>query len=242
MQNLIRLAVSRLIKPVNDLFNLVFPFHCEYCGQTLKQGENVLCSFCEYQLPLTHFHFHYNNPVEAIFWGRVFIESAASFLYYQKGEMVQHLIHQLKYHNKGHTGIYLGGLFGEHLLQSRRFSGAEVIIPVPLHWKKERFRGYNQSDKIAHGLAESMRLVKDTGSLRRRAHSVSQTHKARYDRWKNVHNIFELSDSASWLEGRHILLVDDVITTGATIEACANKLYEIKNVRLSVVSLACPNI
>lgn len=227
---------------IEDLINLVFPVNCEYCGKSLRRGEETLCSFCEYQLPKTKFHLQPDNPVEAVFWGRVTVYSAATFLYYQKGEMVQHLIHQLKYHGKGHIGIYLGRIFGQHLNESARFATANRIIPVPLHWKKMKIRGYNQSEKIAAGLSESMDAKLDTESLQRTVHSSTQTKKSRYERWENVKSIFELGKNARELEGKHVLLVDDVITTGSTIEACANRLSEIKDLKISIISLACPVI
>ncbi len=231
-----------LLHSVEDLINLVFPVNCEYCGENLRRGEETLCSFCEYQLPKTKFHLQPDNPVEAVFWGRVKLYSAATFLYYQKGEMVQHLIHQLKYHGKGHIGVYLGRIFGQHLNESSRFATADRIIPVPLHWRKMKLRGYNQSEKIAIGLAESMDAVLDTKSLKRTVHSSTQTKKSRFERWENVKAIFELGDKVEELEGKHILLVDDVITTGSTIEACVNRLSAIKDIKVSIISLACPVI
>ncbi|MCF8217962.1 MAG: ComF family protein [Bacteroidales bacterium] len=234
--------ISRVSEPITDLFRLVFPVYCENCGETLHKGEECLCSFCEYQLPQTHFHLQTDNPVETIFWGRIPVFAAATFLHYQKGEMVQQLIHQLKYHGKGHIGVYLGRLFGQQLMQSQRFNDVNVIIPVPLHWKKKKLRGYNQSEKIAEGLEKSMNAVKDTQSLLRVTHSSTQTKKTRYERWENVKSIFQLSPESSKLENQHVLLVDDVITTGSTIESCFLKLTEINGIRISIVSLACPSI
>lgn len=242
MKTTYKLSDNPLSRTVQDLFNLVFPVYCESCGESLRRGEETLCSFCEYQLPKTGFYFTPDNPVEAMFWGRMQIHAAASFLHYQKGEMVQQLIHQLKYHKKPHIGIFLGRLFGQYLMQSQQFANAEFIIPVPLHPKKIKIRGYNQSEKIAEGLSQSMDAVKDTESLIRSFHSSTQTKKSRYERWENVKSIFTLSEHAQKLEGKHILLVDDVITTGATIEGCYIRLKEIPDTRISVVSLACPSI
>lgn len=227
---------------VNDLFDLVFPLKCESCESGLRRSEDCLCAFCEYQLPVTNFHLQPDNPVETIFWGRIRLYSAAAFLYYQKGEMVQDLILKLKYQGKGHVGVYLGRLFGQLLMQSQGFSTADFIIPVPLHWKKKKIRGYNQSEKIAEGLAESMEAQIDTQSLIRAVHSSTQTKKSRYERWENVKSIFQLTGYASKLENKHVILVDDVITTGATIEACFLKLDEVPGISISIVSLACPTI
>ena len=233
---------TQISEPVADLFNLIFPVYCENCGETLRQGEECLCLFCEYQLPKTNFHLQQDNPVETIFWGRIQAFAAASFLHYQKGEMVQQLIHQLKYHGKGHIGVYLGQLFGQQLMQSQRFNDVAYIIPVPLHWKKKKLRGYNQSEKIAEGLEKTMDAEKDTKSLLRVVHSSTQTQKSRYERWENVKSIFQLSPKAKHLENKHVIIVDDVITTGSTIESCFLKLNAIKDIRISIVSLACPSI
>ncbi|MFO8086932.1 MAG: ComF family protein [Bacteroidales bacterium] len=227
---------------LGNLFRLVFPVYCQSCGSNLHAGEDTLCSHCEYQLPVTSFHLENDNPVEAIFWGRIELHAAASFLYYQKGEMVQHLIHLLKYHSKPEIGIYLGKLFGQYLMQSQRFADVRYIIPVPLHWKKKKKRGYNQSEKIVDGLVTSMEAEKDIKSLIRKVHTSTQTKKSRYERWENVSSIFEISSQARQLENQHVLLVDDVITTGSTIEACFSTLHEIPAIKISVVSLACPLI
>lgn len=234
--------INIINETLGNLFRLVFPVYCQSCGSNLHTGEDSLCSHCEYQLPVTNFHLENDNPVEAIFWGRIELNAAASFLYYQKGEMVQHLIHQLKYHNKPEIGIYLGKLFGQYLMQSQRFANAQYIIPVPLHWKKKKKRGYNQSEKIADGLAIGMEAEKDIKSLVRKVHTSTQTKKSRYERWENVSSIFSLSQQAKQLEKRHVILVDDVITTGATIEACFATLDKIPEIKISVVSLACPLI
>jgi ComF family protein len=242
MKTTYKLSNNPLSRTLQDLFNLVFPVYCEYCGESLRQGEDTLCSFCEYQLPKTGFYLEQDNPVEVMFWGRMHIHAAASFLHYQKGEMVQQLIHQLKYHKKPHIGIFLGRLFGQYLMKSQRFADADFIIPVPLHQKKIKIRGYNQSEKIAEGLSQSMDAEKDTVSLIRSVHSSTQTKKTRYERWENVKSIFALSEHAQKLQGKHILIVDDVITTGSTIEGCYIRLNEIPDIKISVVSLACPSI
>ncbi len=172
-----------------------------------------------------------------IFWGRLPLHSATSFLFFNKGGNVQHLIHRLKYKRKPEVGIYLGRLMGFQLMDSPLFAEVDLIIPVPLHPKKERIRGYNQSEIIGKGLEQSMKAVLSTGNLIRSVHTSSQTKKSRYGRWENVKGIFEVKNPEI-LKGKHLLLVDDVITTGATLESCANTLLEVPGIKLSVASLA----
>lgn len=231
---------SLLRRPLGALFHLVYPESCVYCGTGLSINESILCSRCEFHLPLTGFHMQADNPVEMLFWGRTELVSATSLLYFQKGEMVQQLIHKLKYHQRSYIGVYLGYLLGQQLKESPRFNRIRKIIPVPLHPKKIKLRGYNQSAMIALGVARAMEVDTDFSSLFRKDHSQTQTKKSRYERWENVSKIFELAPSYNTLENCHILLVDDVITTGATIEACVNKLNDIHEIRVSVASLACP--
>lgn len=226
--------------PVNALFHLVYPENCIYCGLSLGVHESILCSRCEFRLPFTGFHQQADNPVEVLFWGRTELVSATSLLYFQKGEMVQQLIHKLKYHRRGHIGVYLGYLLGQQLKKSDRFNQIGKVLPVPLHPEKIKLRGYNQSAMIARGVARAMDIKMDFSSLLRTEHSKTQTKKSRYERWENVSKIFELSPSYNSLENNHVLLVDDVITTGSTIEACVNTLNQISDIRVSVASLACP--
>ncbi len=220
-----------------NFLNLFYPRVCNACGRPLFKNEEVICTRCLFRLPQTNFHLHKENPVAKIFWGRLPLESATSFLFFNKGGRVQHLIHRLKYKNKPETGIYLGRLMGFQLMDSPMFSGVEVIIPVPLHPKKERIRGYNQSEVIGKGLEQSMKAVMDKDNLIRSVHTSSQTKKSRYSRWQNVKGIFEVRYPEK-LQGKHLLLIDDVITTGATLESCAHTLLEVPGVKLSVASLA----
>jgi ComF family protein len=164
---------------------------------------------------------------------------ATAFLFFTKDGKVQQMIHQLKYSKKPEIGIYLGKLFGKYLSESPCFQGIDVIIPVPLHPKKNKTRGYNQSEKIAVGLSQTMNIVVDTTSFVRRTETETQTRKNRFSRWENVKEVFAVADENA-LKSKHILLVDDVITTGATIEGCIRKLTAMEGVRVSVVSLAIP--
>ncbi len=220
-----------------NFLNLFYPRVCNACGRPLFTGEDVICTRCLFKLPQTNFHLHKENPVSRIFWGRVALHSATAFLFFNKGGIVQHLIHRLKYKNKPQVGIYLGRQFGFQLMDSPLFKEVDIIIPVPLHPKKEHVRGYNQSEMIAKGLEQSMNAVSVAGNLVRSVHTSSQTKKSRYSRWENVKGIFEVKNPGQ-LQGKHLLLVDDVITTGATLEACCETLLQIPDIKLSVASLA----
>ena len=221
----------------NDLLSLLFPRICQGCGCQLKRQEEVLCLMCRAKLPRTGFSKHEDNPVAEVFWGRANLISATSFLFFNKGGSVQHLIHLLKYKNKKETGVYLGQLFGYELKESPLFNNIDVIIPVPLHPRKEKMRGYNQSYCIASGMGLSMEKPVEKDNLVRVVHTTSQTKKSRYDRWVNVKDIFQVRDPEA-VRNKHILLVDDVLTTGATLEASATVLLAVDDVKVSVATLA----
>ena len=226
-----------IIPWISDVFDLLFPKTCQVCGCQLTKQEEVICLMCGAKLPRTGFSKHENNPVAEVFWGRANLKSATSFLFFNKGGSVQHLIHLLKYKNKKETGVYLGNLFGYELKESPLFNNIDIIIPIPLHPRKERKRGYNQSFCIASGMSASMNKPVEKGNLVRVVHTSSQTKKSRYDRWINVKDIFTVKNPEA-IRGKHILLVDDVLTTGATLEASATVLLEIEDVKVSVATLA----
>jgi ComF family protein len=186
-------------------------------------------------LPKTHFQLEAGNPVEQIFWGRVRIEQATSYFYYSKGSRYQRLIHDMKYQGKKWIGYELGKKMGTDLLETH-YAEAHKIVPVPLHPKKLRKRGYNQSFWIAKGLSERLDIPVEPNNLYRKVNTRSQTKKSRFDRWQNLKNVFgvRVPDTFSY---KHILLIDDIVTTGATLEACANSLAEIKGCRISILSL-----
>lgn len=222
---------------VNDFINLFFPNLCRACGKPLVAHENILCLSCLYKLPKTNFHMYENNPVSRIFWGRVNLSSATSFLFFNKGGSVQKLIHQLKYKGSIETGNFLGELMGNDLIKSDLYNTIDAIIPVPLHKKKLHIRGYNQSDIIARGIGKSMSIPTVSNTLIRTEFTETQTKKARYSRWENVKGKFGINNQED-IEGKHVLLVDDVLTTGATIESCAQTLLEVPNIIVSVATVA----
>ncbi|MCL2413087.1 MAG: ComF family protein [Bacteroidales bacterium] len=224
---------------LKDLLNLLYPLQCLACRKNLHQNESLICLDCLLHLPKTNFHNDPNNAVSQLFWGRAEVETATAFLFFTKSGKVQHLIHQLKYSKKPEIGVYLGKLFGKDLSKSSNFQNIDVIIPVPLHPKRTKVRGYNQSEKIADGLSQTMKIPVDTTSFVRCTNTETQTRKNRFSRWENVKEVFSVENENA-LTNKHILLVDDVITTGATIEGCIRKLTAIEGTRVSVVSLAFP--
>ncbi len=222
---------------VDDFLSLFFPRICYACGNSLYKNEQTLCTYCMFRLPKTNFHLESDNPVSRMFWGRVKLEAAAAFCYYRKDGKVQNLIHQFKYKGKKEIGPFLGKLYGDHLKNTDLFKDINFIIPVPLHPKKIRIRGYNQSELFGQGLSEAMGIALDKSSLIRNLASATQTKKSRYKRWENVESIFSVKNK-DHLIGAHILLVDDVITTGSTLEACAQELLRVEGVRVSVATMA----
>jgi ComF family protein len=222
---------------IDDFISLLFPKICASCGNSLWKQEETVCLSCEFHLPRTSFHLSLENPVSRLFWGRVNLESAAAYLYFNKGNRVQRLIHQLKYKGRRDIGIYLGRQYGHHLRYSPFFKTVQLIVPVPLHTKKLKKRGYNQSEQIAIGLGESMKIPVDPVAICRRKETETQTKKSRFRRWQNVAEVFEVNNPGS-LEMKHVLLVDDVITTGATLESCIRALSPIHGIRISVATIA----
>lgn len=222
----------------SDFVSLMYPNLCAACGNALNHGEDVICLICEAKLPQTDFHLDENNPVAKHFWGRVNLKSASSFYYFNKGSRVQHLIHQLKYKSKTEVGIKLGKLYAYKLVESDSVKNVDVVIPIPLHYKKQKQRGYNQSDFIAKGVSEVLGKPFDIKSIIREHDNISQTKKTRFERWSNVENIFRIKNPEN-IKGKHVLLVDDVVTTGATLEACASLILNLPATSVSAVTIAC---
>lgn len=220
----------------SSLFHLFFPHNCIGCGSDVIDKDNFLCLECIDSLPETNFAFHANNPLEKKFWGRIALTSAMSQYYFSKDSIVQNMVHELKYRGNKKAGIYFGKLMGKTLLNSNRFP-IDIILPLPLFEKKEKMRGFNQSELISNGISEVIDKPVIKNNLTRKVFTETQTKKHRIERWKNVEGIFHINDPVP-LEGKHILLVDDVVTTGATLDACGTELLKIKNVKLSIATFA----
>lgn len=228
------LQINRL---ANDVIGLLFPELCNGCGTHLYYSEKEICTKCLYDLPFTDDYLFKENRVAKQLWGRLPFNAAMAMLYFKKGTKVQNLIHGLKYKNKTALGVKLGNLLGEKLKLSEFYTGIDLIIPVPLHPKKERTRGYNQSKYIADGIAEVLNVTVSDAYLSRKIATSSQTKKSRYNRYENMQEVFHISHPEE-LKLLHILLVDDVITTGATLEACGNTLLKANSIKLSIAALA----
>ncbi len=224
---------------IEGFISLFFPVSCEGCGRQLVTHEDTLCIGCQTQLPRARIHDEKDNRIERLFWGRADILSGTSFLKMPKKGVVHHLIYELKYNNNEAVGTKLGKLLGHELKASERMKNFDVIMPVPLHPKKLAMRGYNQCDSIAEGLNQVLEVELSKDNLVRVKYNNSQTKRKRYERWENVEFIFDVKNP-ELLKGKHVLLVDDVITTGSTIEACANALSKIEGLQLSIASLAMP--
>ncbi len=222
----------------DDFISLLFPRLCYGCGNHLLRNEKLICTECYVSIPRTNYHLQPGNPVEQLFWGRCRIEKAAAFSYYTRGSRIRNLIHRLKYSGIREIGYELGRIYGISLKSAGFTSGIDVIIPVPLHSSKERSRGFNQSECISEGVSDATGVPVCKGALVRNIKSDTQTKRSRYERWTNVEGIFSVADTEA-LTGKHILLVDDVITTGSTMESCINTLTGTVNARVTVIAIGC---
>lgn len=222
---------------LTDFISLIYPRTCAGCDESLLKHEQEICNFCYINLPKTNFHLQPFNPVKNIFYGRVELETASSFYLFHKKGSVQKIMHAIKYKGNQELATIIGIWYAEDLYSDPPVMQSACIIPVPLHSRKLKQRGYNQSEAFAKGLAEGLKIPLNTSILRRMEHTASQTRKSRFERWENVEDMFEVTEDPS-LKHQHIILVDDVITTGATIEACCHALQKIEGVKISVLSIA----
>lgn len=226
-----------MLNTFDNLISLFYPRLCVGCQNALQQNEKLLCLDCLMHLPETNYHKESENELKLIFAGRVPVQEVAALLFYKKGNRVQRILHNLKYKGEKEIGFLLGEYYGRKLLEEIRFQNVDVIIPIPLHPEKLKKRGYNQSEWIAKGLSKGMNIPYNTNVLIRNHYTETQTRKSRFNRWENVKSVFEVQNGIL-IEGKHILLCDDVLTTGATTEAAIQQLIEIKDVKVSVVTLA----
>ncbi|QXP71376.1 ComF family protein [Polaribacter sp. R2A056_3_33] len=222
---------------LKDLFNLFYPKLCANCDNQLTKNENAICTFCRHDLPLTNFTNYSENKITKTFYGRITIEKAYSLLFYRKIGITKKLIHELKYKGNEEIGMFFGNWLGEMLIENNEFSAIDVIVPVPLHPKKRRERGYNQVSKFGESLSNHLNKTFVEDILLRTSSSKTQTFKARFERFNNNDTKFQLSNITA-LKNKHILLIDDVITTGATLEACAKELQKTEGVKISILTMA----
>ena len=224
---------------VRDVASLIMPRTCLACGRVLLENEGSICLSCRYNMPLTNFAKRKENPVKLLFENVLPVESATAMYWFVGGTEWQRIIHNFKYYGRWFFAQKMGEWLGEELRDSGNFDDIDLIIPIPLHYRRRLRRGYNQSEELAMGIGRKMGVGCDFRSVRRRLYNDSQTSKSRSERWDNVEQIFEVRN-AERLRGCHILLVDDVLTTGATMTSCASTILKAcdGNVRISIASLA----
>jgi len=219
----------------DSFFHLLFPHVCSGCGSDILHKESLLCMRCIDALPETNFEIHANNPVEKKFWGRLSFQQATAQYYFIRESLMQRLMHQFKYKKNKELGTQLGRMMGESLKKSNRFT-IDALIPLPLFPAKEKKRGYNQAAILCEGIAESLQVPVLSDVIIRSQHTDTQTKKGRIERWQNMEGKFVLAKPGA-IANKRVLLVDDVVTTGATLEACGLELLKGENVRLSIAAL-----
>ena len=231
------MKVHGIVDWVRCFFHLIFPEICMACGNHLFEGEEFLCTDCRMTLPYTHDQFQKEAPIEKVFYGRVRIKEASAYLIFSKKSLVQKILHSIKYKGHEEFGEFMGRLHAHQLSYSDKFQHIELCVPVPLHPKKIKIRGYNQSEAIARGMVEVLKIPLDKNTLLRSKHTESQTRKSRFSRYENMSEVFQISNIQA-IENKHVLLVDDVITTGSTIESCAMVLLDNGARAVSVACIA----
>ncbi len=222
---------------LQDFISLIYPRNCVACGNSLYKHEDQVCNYCYVNLPKTYFHLQSNNLVKNLFYGRVNIEQAGSFYLFHKKGSIQKILHDIKYKNNKDLAVLVGNWYAKDLLRDAFIKQSACIIPVPLHPKKYKQRGFNQSEEFARGLAEALSIPLNTTLLTRSAYTSTQTLKNKFERWENVEDKFVITETEEF-KHQSIILVDDVITTGATIEACCHALKQIEGIKISVLSIA----
>ncbi len=223
----------------SEIFHLVFPERCAVCSEELPEGANFICPKCAWNMPLTGFYAEHDNPVFRKFGGLVPIKEASSLIFFSHHSPYRNLIHRFKYYGQWNLSIELGKLIGRKLKVSDLYKSIDIIIPIPLHLLRYLKRGYNQAEYLARGIASEINLPVDTSSVKRSGYNRSQTKtQNHHDRWHNVAGIFTVKNPSK-IDGKHILLIDDVLTTGATIISCAQSILKAcPSCRISIVTLA----
>lgn len=220
---------------VQDFIHLFYPDCCSACADALVKGERVICTECLMELPQTNYHLDPGNLLRRRLEGRIPVKHVLAFLKFTKNGKIQHLLHNLKYRHEPEIGVALGKLYAHRLNQDGLKLGVDMLIPVPLHPTRLRKRGYNQSTKFAEGLAEILKIPVYESALIRKSRTDTQTRKNKLRRWENVSEVFDVVDPQA-ISGKHILIADDVITTGATVEACGQVLLARG---AGTISIAC---
>ena len=226
------------MKLLNHIINLFYPRVCAACGNLLMNGEETVCLSCHCLLPKTLYEKNADNPLAKMFYGQVDFHAVTAEFFFSKTGKVQHLLHQLKYEGNKDAGFFLGQQIGESIRESELFQDIDYLIPIPLHPKKEHIRGYNQSHVIAQGVEDVTGIPIMNDCLYRKVFTSTQTKKSREERWDNVKDIFDIKDHER-PRGCHVLVLDDVLTTGATLMAAGTTLSQIPDIKISVATAAC---
>jgi len=227
---------SNLPNILNDIHTILVPKGCFGCNVLLYKGERLLCTVCRNQLPLTDYNFTKNNPVDRVFYGKINIKKASSFLFFTKNGIVMNVIHHLKYKNRQEIGSFLGDWYGQILKEENALPIIDFIIPVPLHKNKLKKRGYNQVTLFGERLAYHLNTTYLDSCLIKTKNNKTQTKKSRPNRWLSTKEVFTLANPEI-IKNKTVLLIDDIITTGATMEACANVLKETKNIYITSIAV-----
>jgi competence protein ComFC len=222
---------------INDFMSLIYPRSCEACGQPLFRHERLICNLCILRLPKSDFHLKYPNTLSQTLGGRVPLEKTLCLYVFEKSGKVQRMVHAIKYQGQKELAILLGNMLAKEYMHPGNEISFDSIVPVPLHPKKEKLRGYNQSVEFAKGISEVFKRPLHDDILIRVKESATQTRKKKFDRWENVEGIFALRDKGAF-QNQHVLLVDDVVTTGATVDAAWQCLKEVEGLKISIACLA----
>ena len=225
------------MKILKDLFYLFYPNICANCNEQLLQNEKVICTFCRHDLPLTNFQSYTKNKVSRIFSGRITIEKAYALLFFRKQGITKNLIHDLKYRGNEGVGVFFGNWIGEIVAKNKEFSTVDFIVPVPIHAKKKKIRGYNQVTKFGECLSMHLKVPLNEDVLIRQSATKTQTLKSRFERFNDLESKFSARNTSIFKE-KHILIIDDVITTGATLEACAKELLKTPGIKISILTMS----
>ncbi|HEX8461536.1 MAG TPA: ComF family protein [Segetibacter sp.] len=226
------------IQPLlNDFLHLFYPHVCTGCGTDILNDNHELCIRCLSQLPKTHFFENAVNPVEEKFYGRLPVRHAGAAFYFTKQSLIENIIYDLKYKGNKGIGRYMGQMLGQLLSESKRFDDVDIIIPLPLNFKRLKKRGYNQSQILAEGITSVWNKPVNHKAVIRKINTETQTHSGRIARLENMQNVFAVADPAA-IQNKHVLLIDDVVTTGASLEACAAEVLKTPGVTISIAALA----
>jgi len=226
------------IKPLfSNFISLLYPKLCVICGEPLIENEKYFCYSCFLKLPKTNYHLIPENSAIERLAGKISLEKASSYFYYNKGGIAQKVIAEIKYKGNRKLGEWIGNYLAKDMIPSGFFEGIDYLVPVPLHRSKEKKRGFNQAEKIAQGISQATEIPMETVNVFRAKANTTQTQKGVFERWKNTQNIFRLKNPELFNE-KHILLIDDVLTTGSTLEALAQSLLESDGVKISILTLA----